>query len=110
VELVVDESHPPYTVVTVNGEVDAVSAPSLRARLVELVAEGKVNLIVDLDKVGFLDSSGLGALIGAVKQARAQNGDLAVICTRQHILKVFEITGLAKVFTIHDSLAGAVVG
>jgi anti-sigma B factor antagonist len=103
----VDESHPPFTVLAVTGEVDVATAPSLRARLVELVGEGKVKLIVDLEKVDFLDSTGLGVLISVVKRVRSEDGDLALVCTRKQILKVLEITGLTSVFAIHSTLPDA---
>jgi anti-sigma B factor antagonist len=105
--LTVDESKAPFTVVAVAGEVDLVTAPELRAALLELVGAGKVALIVDLEAVEFLDSTGLGVLVGAVKRARADGGDLSLVCTHPHLLKVFEITGLTTVFAIHDSLSEA---
>jgi anti-sigma B factor antagonist len=103
----VDESHPPYTVLAVAGEIDVATAPSLRARLVELVGQGKVKLIVDLEKVDFLDSTGLGVLISVVKRVRSEAGDLALVCTREQILTVLEITGLTTVFAIHKTLSEA---
>jgi anti-sigma B factor antagonist len=108
--LTVDDSHPPFTVVAVSGEVDVATAPDLRAKLLELVGEGKLRLVVDLEAVQFLDSTGLGVLVSAVKRARNDGGDLALICTHQHLLKVFEITGLETVFAIHDSLDAALAG
>jgi anti-sigma B factor antagonist len=106
----IDESHPPFTVLAVAGEVDVATAPSLRARLVELVGDGKVKLIVDLEKVDFLDSTGLGVLVSVVKRVRDEKGDLALVCTREQILKVLEITGLTSVFAIHSSLSDALAG
>jgi anti-sigma B factor antagonist len=106
----VDETHPPFVILAVTGEVDVATAPSLRARLLEMISQGKVNLIVDLEGVDFLDSTGLGVLVSTVKRVRTTGGDLALVCTRQPILKVFEITGLTTVFAIHDSLEGALGG
>jgi anti-sigma B factor antagonist len=105
--LTVDETHPPLTIVAVSGEVDVATAPSLRARLVELIAEGKVNILVDLEGVDFLDSTGLGVLVSTVKRVRSDGGDLSLVCANQHILKVFEITGLTTVFAIHDTIGDA---
>ena len=74
-----------------------------RERLIELVSQGKHQIVVDLEGVDFLDSTGLGVLVGGLKRLRSHDGDLALVCTQHRILKVFEITGLTKVFSIHDS-------
>ena len=92
-----------YAVLAVRGEVDVYTAPRLRERLVELVSQGKHQIVVDLEGVDFLDSTGLGVLVGGLKRLRSHDGDLTLVCTQHRILKVFEITGLTKVFSIHDS-------
>src|SRR5580658_6532165 len=101
--LEVDASRPPFTVLAVKGEVDVYSAPRLREKLVELVSQGKHQIIVDLDGVDFLDSTGLGVLVGGLKRVRSHDGDLGLVCNQPRILKVFEITGLTKVFDIYPS-------
>ncbi len=106
--LEVDESRRPYTVLAVKGEVDVYTAPRLREKLVELVSQGKHQIVVDLEGVDFLDSTGLGVLVGGLKRLRSHDGDLTLVCTHQRILKVFEITGLTKVFAIHSSVDEAV--
>jgi anti-sigma B factor antagonist len=88
--------------------VDLSTAPALRARIGQLVADDVRHLIVSLERVGFLDSSGLSALVSAMKDLEASGGSLALICRDEAILKVFTVTGLDRVFTIHDSLADAV--
>ena len=95
------------TVVTVHGEVDVYTAPSLRERLNELVASGHYDLVVDMEGVDFLDSTGLGVLVGGLKRARSHDGTLRLVCDQEKILKVFRITGLTKVFPIHATLADA---
>jgi anti-sigma B factor antagonist len=102
--------HGSTTVLTVRGEVDVYTAPRLREKLVELVSQGKHNIVVDLEAVDFLDSTGLGVLVGGLKRLRSHDGDLSLVCTQHRILKVFEITGLTKVFAIHDSVDAAVSG
>lgn len=99
-----------FTVLAVRGEVDVYTAPRLREKLVELVTQGKHQIVVDLEGVEFLDSTGLGVLVGGLKRVRSHEGDLALVCTQHRILKVFEITGLTKVFSIHDSVEDAVKG
>jgi anti-sigma B factor antagonist len=99
-----------WAVLAVSGEVDVATAPRLRERLVDLVTEGNHRIVVDLENVDFLDSTGLGVLVGALKRVRTHDGDLALVCTQPRILKVFEITGLTKVFSIHKSVDEAVSG
>jgi len=96
------------TVLAVRGEVDVYTAPRLRERLVELVNQGKRTIVIDLEGVEFLDSTGLGVLVGGLKRLRTHDGDLSLVCTQHRILRVFEITGLTKVFTIHASVDDAV--
>ncbi|MGH9076620.1 MAG: STAS domain-containing protein [Acidimicrobiales bacterium] len=108
--LELDQTHPPYAVLAVRGEVDVYTAPRLREKLVELVSQGELHVVVDLEGVDFLDSTGLGVLVGGLKRLRSHEGDLTLVCTQQRILKVFEITGLTKVFGIHDSVDAAVAG
>ena len=98
------------TVLSVRGEVDVYTAPRLREKLVELVSDGKYQIVVDLEGVDFLDSTGLGVLVGGLKRLRSHDGDLTLVCTQHRILKVFEITGLTKVFAIHDSVDAATSG
>ena len=95
------------TVISVAGEIDVYTAPTLRERLNELVAEGEYHLVVDMAGVDFLDSTGLGVLVGGLKRARSHEGSLQLVCDQEKILKVFRITGLTKVFPIHASLEGA---
>src|ERR1700722_8734236 len=108
--LEVDETRPPYAVLAVKGEVDVYTAPRLRERLADLVSQGKHRIVVDLDGVGFFDSTGLGVLVGGLKRVRSHEGDLTLVCTQARILKVFEITGLTKVFDIYDSVESATAG
>jgi anti-anti-sigma regulatory factor len=70
----------------------------------ELVAEGEYHLVVDMAGVDFLDSTGLGVLVGGLKRTRAHEGTLQLVCDQEKILKVFRITGLTKVFPIHSTL------
>lgn len=108
--IVVDEDRPPFVVVAVRGEVDIATAPKLREKLVELASQGAQQVVIDLEGVEFLDSTGLGVLIGGMKRLRGLDGDLSLVCTQPRILKVFEITGLNRAFTIHETVDAAVAG
>jgi anti-sigma B factor antagonist len=96
-----------FTVVSVAGEIDVYTAPILREALDKQIALGHGNLIVDLDDVTFMDSTGLGVLVGRLKRVRGQSGSLRLVCTQERVLKVFKITGLDKVFAVYESLVEA---
>lgn len=91
-------------VVKVGGEVDVYTAPQLRGALDREIAEGRVRLVIDLDDVTFLDSTGLGVLVGRLKLVRKQAGWLRLVCSNDRILRVFRITGLDKVFAIVEDV------
>lgn len=99
--------HGDWWVVSVHGEVDIASAPRLREVIIGLVTEGHTEIIVDLEGVDFLDSTGLGVLVGALKRVRTHGGDLRLVCTTPRVCKVFEITGLDHVFVLANSLEAA---
>jgi anti-sigma B factor antagonist len=95
-------------VIDVQGEIDMYAAPRLRELLIDLVSKGSYQLVVNLDKVGFLDSTGLGVLVGGLKRVRAHDGSLDLVCTQQRILKILKITGLTEVFGIYQTLDQAI--
>ncbi|KRF14969.1 STAS domain-containing protein [Nocardioides sp. Soil796] len=95
------------TIVAVEGEIDVYTAPKLRDKITELVADGSHHLIIDMEGVEFLDSTGLGVLVGGLKKVRAHDGSLQLVCNQDRLLKIFRITGLAKVFAIHASADAA---
>ncbi|MGH3487449.1 MAG: STAS domain-containing protein [Actinopolymorphaceae bacterium] len=97
-----------HMVVEVAGEIDVYTAPRLREKMVELVNAGHYHLVVDMESVEFLDSTGLGVLVGGLKRVRSHDGSLRIVCTQERLLKIFRITGLTKVFPIHDSVDEAV--
>ncbi len=95
-------------VVAVRGEIDLEGAPELRLALIEAIDENPGRrVVVDLEGVDFLDSAGLGVLVGGLKRARSNDGDLALVATGRSVLKVLELTGLTRVFAIHASRAAA---
>jgi len=102
-----DEVADGVTVVTVRGEVDVATAPALKDHLAACGERGDRYLVVDLRPVPFLDSTGLGALIGAAKRQREHGGDLQLVVTEPRVIKVFEITGLLDMLPIHDDVTTA---
>jgi len=88
-------------VIKLGGEIDLYTAPEFKERMVELIEAGKNHIVVDLSDATFIDSTTLGVLVGGVKRLRPSGGGLALQCTDQNITKIFEITGLDRVFPIN---------
>ena len=101
---------PGTALVEVSGEIDVATTPELRSTLHELADDDAVRtVIVDLDGVDFIDSSGLGVLIGCSRRlrSRGEGRELKLVCSRVNLLRVFEITGLDGVFPMHPSVSEA---
>ncbi|HEX6872741.1 MAG TPA: STAS domain-containing protein [Micromonosporaceae bacterium] len=99
-----------HTVLEIGGEIDVYTAPKLRERLIDMVGAGEKRVVVDLGRVEFLDSTGLGVLVGAHRRLRAGDGSLRLVCPHERLLKIFRITGLDSVFDIHETVEAAVLG
>jgi anti-sigma B factor antagonist len=95
------------SVVTLRGEIDVYTAPRLRQTLIDLVDGGATDIVVDMEKVDFLDSTGLGVLVGGLKRVKDRDGSLKLVANQDRILKIFDITGLARVFPIYGTLQEA---
>ncbi|MFI7022955.1 STAS domain-containing protein [Micromonospora sp. NPDC049900] len=96
-----------HTVLEVGGEVDVYTAPRLRERLLELIDAGARHVVVDLGRVDFLDSTGLGVLVGALKRLRTADGTFSLVCDKEPLLKIFRITALDQVFPLHPTVEAA---
>lgn len=99
--------------IELEGEVDVYTAPQLKQQMITLLESGAKGMIVDLTKVDYLDSTALGVLIGGLKRMRETDGNLVLVCPSPRIRRVFEITGLDKIFDLfgtadeaRDSLGG----
>lgn len=92
------------TIVDVTGEVDVYTAPTLREKLSSLVDAGHIDLVVNLTEVRFMDSTGLGLLVGVLKRLRGLDGRLQLVIDSERLLKVFRITALTQVFTIVETV------
>ncbi len=91
-----------------SGSLDIATSPTVRATLLEASARGDHRLIVDLTNVEFLDSTGLGALIGAQRRAREVGGELRLVVKEGQIVRLLRITGLLKIFAVYPTLDDAV--
>lgn len=96
-----------WGVLAVKGEVDLYTSPQLKDKVTEMIEQGQSRLVIDLADVGFMDSSGLGVLVTALKRARERDGSLALVCPEGSVHKVLTITGLDRVFPIHQSVTEA---
>jgi anti-sigma B factor antagonist len=95
-------------VISLSGEVDLYTAPEFKQQLLEVIEQGGRDVIVDLSNTTFIDSTTLGVLVGGVKRLRTNEGQLSLVCSDRNITKIFEITGLDRVFTIHPTREAAV--
>ena len=95
-------------VLRIDGDIDACTAPQLRERVRDLADNGTVHVIADLRGVGFLDSAGLGALVGARKELRGREGSLMLVADTGRIVRVLRITGLSDAFALHSCVLAAV--
>lgn len=95
---------PPWTILSVGGDLDVVGAPDLRQAVVAAVAGGSRLVVLDLSDLDFVDSFGIGAVVGALKRLRQRGGDLALVCPSPRIRRVFEICDLDRILAMHDSI------
>jgi anti-sigma B factor antagonist len=90
-------------VISLKGEVDLYTAPEFKQQLLEVIGQGGKQVIVDFSDTTFIDSTTLGVLVGGVKRLRTNEGQLSLVCSDRNITKIFEITGLDRVFTIYPT-------
>ena len=88
-------------VIALTGEADLYTAPEFKQQLLDVIGNGGKDVVVDFSGTTFIDSTTLGVLVGGVKRLRAQDGRLSLVCSDRNITKIFEITGLDRVFTIY---------
>jgi anti-sigma B factor antagonist len=90
--------------ITVSGEVDLATSPDLDVAIIAAIDSGTSSVVIDLTDVSFMDSSGLGVIVRALKRCREAENDLDLVITNERVLKVFGITGLDQVIPIHASI------
>src|SRR5438128_9371411 len=95
-------------VISLAGEVDLYTAPEFKQLLLEVIGQGGKDVVVDFSDTTFIDSTTLGVLVGGVKRLRSNDGQLSLVCSDRNITKIFEITGLDRVFSIFPSREEAV--
>lgn len=99
-----------WALARVEGDIDIATAPRLREELIGVIIGGQTRIVLDLDGVDFLDSTGLGVIVGVLKRARTLGGDVRLVCTQPGVRKVFEITALDRTMPLADSPTAALDG
>ncbi len=97
-----------WSVITVAGELDVVGGPDLRQTVMTEIREGRHHLVLDLTGVDFIDSFGLGVVVGALKRTRLLDGDLRLVVPEPRVRRVFEVCDLDRVFQLHTTVDDAV--
>jgi anti-sigma B factor antagonist len=110
VELAIEKAAGGAVVFRLDGRLDLVSAGETKACMVDTVKSGQRRLVVDMSNVDFVDSSGLGAIIGVLKAARQAGGDLRLARPTSQLISILELTMLNRVLrpyeTVEEALAG----
>jgi anti-sigma B factor antagonist len=110
VDLVVQvEERDGWAVARASGDLDLTTAPRLRERVVQVVTGGQPRVVLDLEAVDFVDSTGLGVIVGLLKRTRSQGGDLRLVSSLRSLQKVLELTSLDQALplarTVEEALA-----
>ena len=90
-------------VLRLSGELDLNSVPDVRRAIRTLIDEGLVNFIINLSELEFIDSSGLGVLVGGLARVREKQGEVKIACSDKRIVRVFEMTRLTQLFEIYPT-------
>ncbi len=96
-----------HTVLAAQGEIDIAAVPMFREQLRRLVDDGAASIVIDLSDVRFIDSAGLRVLVDGLTRARRRDADLRVACLSANLRRTFEISGLDKVMSVHESVEDA---
>ncbi|WP_420618049.1 STAS domain-containing protein [Candidatus Poriferisocius sp.] len=101
-------SHGRWEVLTVTGEIDMATAPRFRQRLLAVIGTGAQNVVIDLSGVDFIDSTGLGVLMGGAKRVRSAGGDIRLVMAGSRLADLIELTRLDRVLDVFDSVSAAI--
>lgn len=104
-EVITQEAAGDWTFLVLSGDIDLGTAPKLRQAILECVASGRNNIGIVLEKVGFMDSTGLAALVGGVKRTKENDGELVLIKPNEQIRRLLHLTDLDKIFPVYDSVS-----
>jgi anti-sigma B factor antagonist len=94
-------------VLKLKGRLDAASAKDIREKVISLSQQNQVNLVIDMEGVDFIDSSGLGSLVSSLRTVNKQGGDIKISALQDQVRSVFELTRLHRIFGIYDDSTAA---
>jgi len=95
-------------VVGLSGDIDSYTCSKLGKAIVNLITDGDLHVVIDMSEVKYIDSSGLGTLVGGLRRVHEQNGNLAITNPSPQIRRIMNLTGLNKVFTLYDNESEAI--
>ncbi|MBF4606804.1 STAS domain-containing protein [Curtobacterium sp. VKM Ac-1393] len=107
-DIVVHEAQPDTAVLECSGRLNMVSAPAFREAVAQVVADGRARVVVELSGVEFMDSSGLGALVGSLKTARQAGGDLRIAAPSEQVQMVLQLSNIDKILRTYPDGDSAV--
>jgi len=105
---IIEKKQENVNVISLSGRLDAYCANEVEKKLDSLIEAGQSRLVVDLDKLEYISSSGLRVFLAALKKARKQQGDIKLACLKPFIKEVFDIAGFSQLFNIFDTEEAAV--
>jgi anti-sigma B factor antagonist len=108
ISVALEEREGSVTVLTITGDLDVATGPQLRDSLIQVMDQGRYRLVLDLTGVPFLDSLGLGVIVGVVHRLRPHDGAFALACARPPVTRALKISGLTSVLAVHDTLDEAI--
>ena len=95
-------------VISLSGRLDAYAANDVERKLDSLITAGRVNLVVNLERLEYISSSGLRVLLAGIKRARKEQGDIRLACLQPYVKEVFDIAGFTQLFQMFDKEEDAV--
>jgi len=102
-DITTEEARPGAAVVTLAGEIDLYTCPEFKQELLRVIADGASLVVIDLTATTFIDSTALGVIIRGVERLKLKDGRLVVVCADPNIVKIFEVTGLNRLFSVYGS-------
>ena len=97
-------------VIDLEGDMDVFTSPNLKETIIKLLKEGSIYLLINLTKVGYMDSTGLGVLVGSLKRVREHKGEIGLISPHPRVQKILDITDLVTIFKIYKNEEEAIRG
>jgi len=96
-----------WQVLTVAGEIDMATAPRFRQRLLGVIGAGARHVVIDISGVDFIDSTGLGVVMGGAKRVRSAGGDIRLVAASSRLAELIELTRLDRAVDVFKSVSAA---